>query len=503
MPDGILIGGSNFATTSAGAPKTVGEMFNDGIQVAAANADVFSQMEGKETTNLPFVVKQDLTKGGGNVVNFTTMGVLGGRGRMGEQQLIGYEEKPRIGSYNCRVEIIRHAVAYTAKMKAFLAAGRSLPSVYSELLGDWFGRKRQADMMIMLRNSANARNTYRVSQKPFDSLISSDTMTTSVINGAKGQLVTLSAKSCNLTKGAGMGKKSNTGAEIRQYLLFGTQMLLSPLKANSSYLTAAEYAQERGPSNTIFAGGYTSWDGNGIYEWNVSDPDTSGPLGAPILPRALLGTAIAADVVSVGITGSGVATPDTSMYPFDWFLGYDYPFYEEQTPNPDPNTHYVVILNVSGPQAGLFGVYSYLGNTNNGYSLTMLNRLGPAANGIAVTTLAGQTWNPAIHTNAHPTGSLIFQVNAKCTTIGWGFMFGAASAVRAYDNLGDLDEGTSGKSIANMGETGDYGMKKGRAMAICFGQAPAQDSLNQARNYLLIPCAVQHPEAPPSLNITS
>ena len=279
--------------------------------------------------------------------------------------------------------------------------------------------------------------------------------------------------------------------------------MLSPLKANSSYLTAAEYAQERGTNNTIFAGGYTAWDGNGIYEWNVSDPDTSGPLGAPILPRALLGTAIAADTLAVDITGGGLVTPDTSMYPFDWFLGYDYTFYEEQLPNPDGNTYAVVILNVSGADAGKFGAYTYLGTSNNGYRLTMTGRLGPANAGIAQTTLLGQTWNPAIHTTAHPTGSLIFQVNAKCTTIGWGFMFGATSAVRAYGNLGDLDEGTDGKSIANMGEKGDYGMKKGRAMAICFGQAPAQDTGNQARNYLLIPCAVQHPEAPPSLNITS
>ena len=232
----------------------------------------------------------------------------------------------------------------------------------------------------------------------------------------------------------------------------------------------------------------------------MSDPDTDGPLGAPILPRALLGTAIAADTAAVNITGSGVAAPDTSIYPFDWYLGYDYPFYEEQAANPDGKTYGVVIVNVSGPDAGKWGAYSYLGSSNDGNKLTMLNRLGPAAGGAAVTTLFGQSWDPAKHTNAHPTGSLIFQVNAKCTTVGWAFMFGAKAAARAYGNLGDDNEG---KSIANFGETGDYGMKKGRAMAICFGQAPTQDTKNQARNFVLIPCAVQHPEAPASLNITS
>lgn len=188
------------------------------------------------------------------------------------------------------------------------------------------------------------------------------------------------------------------------------------------------------------------------------------------------------------------------MYPFDWFLGYDYPFSESQTPNPDAGTYYFVVLNTTGANVGKFGVYSYLGSANNGQTITITNRLRAVANGASVTTLAGQTWNANVHTDNHPTGSLIFQVNAKCTSVGWGYMFGAQAAVRAYGNLGGKN---SGKSISTMAEEGDYQMKQGRAMAICFGQSPAQDTQNVPRNYVLIPHAVQHPEAPATLNITS
>ena len=160
----------------------------------------------------------------------------------------------------------------------------------------------------------------------------------------------------------------------------------------------------------------------------------------------------------------------------------------------------MVVVNVSGPDQGKFGVYTYLGTGNNGQFLTVSARLGETNNGIQTQTLLGQTYNSNIHTTEHPTGSVVFQVNAKCVPIAWAFMFGAAAAVRAYGNLGGK---RSGKSIDTMIEEGDYEMNNGRGMAICYGQNTAQDTSNQARGYILIPHAVQHPEVPASLNVTS
>jgi len=200
------------------------------------------------------------------------------------------------------------------------------------------------------------------------------------------------------------------------------------------------------------------------------------------------------------VTGSGIATPSGSMYPFDWFLGLDYQFYEEQTPNPDANVYGFIVINMSGSDQGKFGVYSYTGSNNNGNSIGVLQNLGPTATGIQVTALFGQTFNANIHTVNHPTGSVILQVNKKCVPVAWAFMFGAGSAMRAYGNLGGK---LSGKSIATMEEEGDYQMNQGRGMAVCYGQAPAQDTKHVARRYVLIPHAVQHAEIPSTLNVTS
>lgn len=489
-----LIAPSTFSQTVAGSPKTKGEMFNAKIQIQSNNKDVFKMMEGDENSGRPFIVKTDLTKGGGQTVNFTTVTEIDGIGRVGEQTLVGFEDNPDFGSYNCTVDIWRNATAWTAKMQAFMATGKTIEGTYGQILGNWFGRKKQYDMMMKLRASATGRNTLFVNNKQFDQLLSTDCLSTSVITSGKALLSGLGASSCNLTK-----KKSRAGSEIFSYLFFGTHVALNSLKSNGSYLTAAEYAQERGDNNTIFAGGYTNWDGNAIYEYTVKDPDGAGPIGAPILPRALLGTAVAASDAVFAATGGGKPTASTK-HPLRFFLGYDYQYIEGQDAYNDPNTYYFVILNVSGAAAGKFGVYSYQGSANNGQQITITNRLRAAAAGASVTTLAGQTWNATIHTDSHPTGSLIFQVNAKCTTVGWSYMFGAAAVVRAYGNLGGS---FAGKSLTHTVEVGDHGMKRSIGMAVCYGQSPTQDTRNQPRNYILIPHAVQHPEAPASLNITS
>jgi hypothetical protein len=489
-----LLVGNTFAGVKTASAKTIGETYSKAVQLQSSNKDVFSQMEGPEGSGRPFCVKTDLSKGGGQTVNFTTMTEAGGPGVLGEQTLTGNEDDPDFGSYNCKLEIVRHATGWTEKMRAFMAAGASLEEIYARIEGNWFGRKKQWDMMVMLRNRANYRNTLRVNGKAFDALLSTDTIGTSVITGGKALLTGLGATPADLSK-----KRSKAGSEILRYLLFDSNTALNSLKANSSYLAAVEQALDRGPDNVIFSGGYVDWDGNGIYEYNVQDPDTKGPIGAPILPRALLGTAIAAGTATVAITAGGRTSPSAKMRPLAWFLGYDYPFFEDQDATVDSGNYYVAILNTTGTDTGKFGVYKYTGSANDGNKISAITaRLGSAASGIRVTTLAGQTWDANIHTDAHPTGSLIFQVNAKCTTIGWGYMFGAMAAVRAYGAFPD-----GGGSLRPIKEQGNYGMKKGMGMEAVYGQSPAQDTQNQARNYCLIPHAVNHPEAPTSLFISA
>lgn len=492
-----LLVGNNFAGVKGANPKTIGEVYSKAVQLQSQNKDVFAQMEGPEGSGRPFCVKTDLAKGGGQVVNFTTVTEAGGPGVLGEQMLTGNEEDIDFNSYFCKLEIVRHASGFTEKMRTFMAAtGMTLEALYSKIEGNWFGRKKQYDMMVMLRKSASYRNTFRVNGKGFDQLNSSDTMGTSVITGSKAMLTGLGALPANLMKG-----KSKAGSEILRYLLFDTNTALGALKSNSSYLSAVEHAATKGDSNVIFAGGFVDWDGNGIFEYNVQDPDTKGPIGAPILPRALLGAPIAAGTLAVDITGGGKAVPSAKMTPFCWFLGYDYPFFEDQVANVDGGTYYVVILNTTGADAGKFGVYQYTGSANNGNKIQaagLTARLGPANAGIATTQLAGQTFDTTKHTTAHPTGSLVWQVNAKCTTIGWGYMFGASAAVRAYGAFAD-----GGGSLRPIKEQGNYGMKKGMGMEAVYGQAPAVDTQQQPRNYTLIPHAVNYPEAPSSLYIAA
>ena len=64
---------------------------------------------------------------------------------------------------------------------------------------------------------------------------------------------------------------------------------------------------------------------------------------------------------------------------------------------------------------------------SDGQKITTALRLGPADAGNAVTVLAGQTWNSSKHTTAHPVGSMVIQVNARCVPVVDIYGLGVAS----------------------------------------------------------------------------
>ena len=50
--------------------KLIGEAFNDLLEVTQSNANILDELMGGEDDGKPFVVKQDLTKGAKDRVNF-------------------------------------------------------------------------------------------------------------------------------------------------------------------------------------------------------------------------------------------------------------------------------------------------------------------------------------------------------------------------------------------------------------------------------------------------
>lgn len=457
--------------------KLVGEAFSKLLMVSSTTKDVFGQMEGPEGSRKPFITKTDLGKSRAQAVNFSVTANAGHMPRRGEQKLQGNEERLRMNSFSVKVDIVRHAIGLNEKVKQFLAAGMSLEEAYQEVLSTHLGRFKETDMKMALRNKATAANTVRPNNKAgLDDLVTADVINTSVLGETLGNLTMLGAKEISVNK-------SKAGADVLRYLIFGTVNGLTPLKTNSQYLAAVQAAGVRGDNNTIFSGGFVDWDNMGIFHQNIVDPDAEGPIGDPMEPRALLGTAITAGTAVIDVTGGGISGPATNAMYFRWFFGFDYPWVENQTAAPDSGVYYFIIYNTTGADRGKFGVYSYVGTGNDGQEITITNRLGPTDAVAQVDDLAGQTWDAAKHTQAHPLGSMIIQVNAKCVPVCDLFGLGVASGLRAYGAI----------PMQKIEQTEDYGFDKGMGYLSIYGQDVAKDTNLQPRHYTRIQCAYKVP----------
>jgi len=136
---------------------------------------------------------------------------------------------------------------------------------------------------------------------------------------------------------------------------------------------------------------------------------------------------------------------------------------------------------MTGADAGKFGVYSYVEADNNGNAITMTARLGPAAAGDAVTSLAGQTWDSAIHTNAHPTGSLIIPVNAKCVQYGYALFLGVDSVCLGWGKY----------PLRDIRHDDDYEDQKGLGIESYYGLNVPRDVNGNPYSYLVMEMAIR------------
>jgi len=382
------------------------------------------------------------------------------------------------------VDFVRHAVGLTKKDIEFLAAGRSIEAAAAPLVAKWLGRKRQRDMLMKFVTSAGSLNFLRPNNKSSrDDLLATDTISTGMISQATAIATSIGSSPVNIMR--------DGYNAIYEYLFLATEDALTSLSNSSTWLQAQQYAGTRGDENCLFRGGYTRWNGSTILHHKVIDGDTAGPIGSPLLPKALLGDPVSSGTVPFAVTGGGRPGSGSTNKYFECFSGAPYRFMEsDSTASGDTNTYYFVVVNVSGPNKGKWGFYSYTGGANNANAITITNRLAQNASGAAVSTLGEVTWDPTRNTDQHPSGSVILQANANGVPIGYSLCLGAGAGLRAYGSIRhELVQNTS-----------DYGHRMGWAYQSIYGQTVRRDSgisgINQPRSYVLIEHAVNVANAP-------
>jgi N4-gp56 family major capsid protein len=450
-----------------------GKVYTKAFELSGNTADDFAHMEGNPGGTSGIWVRKDLKLQGADRIKFTSLGEPAGPGVRGEAELTGNTSTPRIGGWTLDVDFWRDAVELSKKQIQFLAAGGKLEYEVYKLLGTKFGRQKQADMMMALIRQANG-NVYRVGNRATSNdILAVDKFNTATVVQAQARARALGARPVGITK-------SKSGSELQRYIAFAVQDAMTEIRNSSAYITALQNAAVRADENPTFSGKLLDWNGIGLWEHTVVQPDADDWMGSPLAPMAKLGVAITDTTAAFDIQSSSTNTKN--LY-YGFFPGYDWKWTEGQTAAPDSATYYAWIIPQSGAQQGKAMFVSYVGTGNNGNKITITNRLHDSTAAAGVETLGGITFSASHHATEAPIGSIIIPANSKGTPLGRSLLLGAGSAIRAYGAI----------EMQKIQESRDYGFITGFGYMGIFGQSATKDTQGLTRNYVLIEHAIDRP----------
>jgi N4-gp56 family major capsid protein len=470
------------------------ELWKKGVQLSEAAENFFNQFEGP-TENYSVMSVRDLSRGAGSKITFRTMAQLYGEGVQGETLINSNTEDFRVGAYNLTVDFLRHAVSYNRRLEEKTALASELKSNVPVMLGNWLGRMKTERLMKLFLHKGNGRNYVFANGKAnTDALLSTDTLSYDGIVAYGQQLRTRGARPAQV---ATIDKN-----KLNRYVVVSTGEGLLSLKSETKYLQAINAAGgKEGYNGVAFTGGFVDLDGHIIRQFDPIDHDGFGAIGSPLNAKATLGTAITAttgSAITVRATANDSTKPGYGASYFKYFSGYSYPFSSEDADNKILGTAttggYVLILNLTGSDAGKYGFYRY--SANNGNTLT-LDRGLVATTGTEGSSEAFQlkktvgsvashattgAWANANLTTSHPVGSLVIETNARGVAIGRSLVLGAMAAVRGYGSLdGERSE-----------ETFDGDFVRKTYITSIFGQAPYQRPDGDLPNFLVATHAVNY-----------
>lgn len=517
------------------------------LEVGSRAHDAFSMFES-EQPRVPvanvgkrgiFCRRRELKAQGGDLVHFTVISAPGGPGVMGETQLAGNESKSKFKTYSVRVDWHRDAVAFTKKQIAFMATGQVLEETTAELLKLKMGLWKQNDMMMALLHLGSG-NVYRPNNKASrDALGPNDTLSLAMAVAGKARLNTIGAKPLSHQMGT-------SGDHINGFLTFASEYAFLNIRNDSDYSNALQQADDRGKNNALFTGRLVTWQGQNFFEHIVTDQDWDDYIGSPIQPKAILAVGFGADS-AVGDCKLKASSSNTANKYFQFFPGHAYEFTEDfklnagggsaLTPDstlaPLGDEYYAWIINPDGT----IGFIAYTGTGNNGNQITVTKILNPdntadgstlGAQTVGNITCAGDfsaqdtplwgvnhagnayvdgagggtvaigggagvsnTSADFTYTSQFDVGAVVIPANANGVPIGYGFIFGAHAACRAYGAI----------EMNAIEQKTDYGFVKGRGYEMVFGQSPTINTNGVTNGYLILEFAIEHEGYPvPSID---
>lgn len=338
-------------------------------------------MMGSEFEKRAVVQINDTKNVAGNTINIPLYGGFGGKGVQGEGLRIGQEQKFKTGNLALQIGRFWFGYSWTSVAVSETLIGTQRDKLARTAMKQQFAKKKSDDILHKLLTTAGSSGRNYMLPNGVSSaagLRLQHVLSSALVSKLKMAIGGLGGKPMEMSK-------DHAGSNNKHFLLLSTDRGLLPLESEDAVLSALMHADVRGSDNGIWTGNYKDWFGNMLYRWNIIDHGNQGPVGCPLLPRALLGVAITGATTSTVVQGGGDAAGAAADPLPDYFQDFAGAYYLYHNGEADArNTGSTRYIRITNPD-GSYGVFPY---TTVGSSATKADIITLSAGAVDVSGLA-------------------------------------------------------------------------------------------------------------------
>lgn len=424
------------ATLLAATPEQKQIQWSTAADKGRMTVDPFRLHQGAIGSGALIEINRDLSaKGKGTKVRFPIIGEFHHKGINGDTPFTEPAQYARdqLGNDEVLVDIKKFGYNASDYNKQELIVEEIINGAASKL-GRQMGREFYQDAAMTMLHRAHASSNMVLGHYSVDQITDGDELDLATIRDATSLLANMGGQPAR-------SKMDGKGGVINGYHVMPVTQAFNALKSDATVTGLFKDAGTHGESNPVFTGELYDLDGHVIQHFNPIDHSEAGPVSSPYAPRAYLGTAITSGSTAIDITGGRNATNGalTQIEYFRWFPRFAFKFLSGESlavtanfwGSASTDYFYIKITNPRGEtDAGKWCMYRV--TTNDGNKLTIDRRLYSSTTGAGYATLGNVTYDPNVHTLAHPSGSLIQLCNANGKALCATPVFGAGGVRRAF-----------------------------------------------------------------------
>lgn len=280
---------------------TTPTLWEEALYEVSTRKSIGDQLSGDEKSGAAIIDKFDLTQRAGQTITFTVIDPLIGEGVSGRTAMVASEEEINANTFSLTTTHYRQATATDDIAKVVSVVGRKFDTVAADLIGDWFGRRKDDDWMNQVLNTDTIQTlfagnaTSRSNIQPGAYLLPHELRRLHMAARRRGVQPVKTVKQAK--------------HQFPLYTALMSEVDYYNLVNDSNFRQDVRLAAERGTGNPALSGYIDEMNGLMILCFS-SVPASTGLYGSYLRPEARLRTAVNSAVTALDI---GPATQKTNV----------------------------------------------------------------------------------------------------------------------------------------------------------------------------------------------